>query len=138
MRSVLLSLCFLSLILFSACDDELLFSSEGVYIRLQNDTDTPLTDLVFSFGFEESNEFVHRLRPGRASGYHRFDDADHCSGIFLEGNLASGETIAIGRANCAIPDPIAPGRYSFSIRQETFSNPDGSSSTFIRTEIVED
>ncbi|MFT5997812.1 MAG: hypothetical protein ACI81P_000257 [Neolewinella sp.] len=134
----LFGLTLFSLLLFSACDDEALFSADGIYIRLKNETDTQLTDLNFSFGFEENTRFVSRLNPGRASGYYRFEFADRCSGIFLEGQLASGGTVNIGRTGCAVPDPIAPGRYSFVISEVAFSDPDSTRGTFIQTEVVED
>jgi hypothetical protein len=134
----LFSLTLFSLLLFSACDDEALFSAEGIYIRLKNETDTQLTDLNFSFGFEENTRFVSRLNPRRASGYYRFEFADRCSGIFFEGTFASGNTVVEGRALCSAPDPIAPGRYSFVIREIAFSAPDSTRGTFIQTEVVED
>jgi len=131
-----LSLCFL--LLFLSCDENILVDEEGIYIRLKNDTGSELNDLNYSFGFEEETRFVDRITPGRASLYHRFENADRCSGIFLEGTVATGSTIEFGRALCAIPAPIAPGCYSFVIREIAFTRNDGTTGTFIQTDIIEE
>ncbi len=93
----------------------------GTRIRVRNELDNELRDLVWSFNSGKDEGKENRLRPGRATGYVRFDGADECE-FRLEALLVGTGDITGGFINCVVAQPIAEGAWTLSIRRPLSGN----------------
>lgn len=106
----------LLLLLFASC------AGDATRIRLVNATSFNLEAASLSFGNGE--ETINFLAAGDDTRYFRFDGADDCERQFT-GQLQGFGSIQSGFWLCAMPEPIAPGKYSLTIAFEQFTGPDG-------------
>jgi len=93
----------------------------GTRIRVRNELDNELRDLVWSFNSGQNEGKENRLRPGRATSYVRFDGADECE-FQLEALLVGTGSISGGFAVCGEPVPITEGPWTLTIRRPLNGN----------------
>jgi hypothetical protein len=110
MRQFLLILLLFTLTTCSLVDEN------GTRIRVRNELDNELRDLVWTFNSGQNEGTESRLRPGRATGYVRFDGADECE-FQLEALLVGTGTITGGFVICGEPAPIAEGAWTLTLRR---------------------
>lgn len=126
MRQFFLLLLLSSLISTCTQPDE-----TGTRIRVSNELDNELRDLVWSFNSGQDEGTETRLRPGRATGYVRFDGADECE-FQLEALLVGTGNISGGFISCVVAQPVAEGAWTLSLRRST------SGSSEFTTELIQD
>lgn len=118
MRQRLFLLILLVSTLASTCTQ---LDETGTRIRVRNELDNELRDLVWSFNSGQEEGTENRLRPGRATGYVRFDGADECEFQF-EALLVGTGGINGGFINCIGPQPISEGAWTLSLRRPMSGN----------------
>lgn len=110
MRQFLLLLLALSLTTCTQLDET------GTRIRVRNELDNELRDLVWTFNSGQNEGTENRLRSGRTTDYVRFDGADRCEFRFEALLVGTGDIFG-GFVNCADPQPIAEGAWTLTVRR---------------------
>lgn len=93
----------------------------GTRIRVRNELDNELRDLVWTFNSGQDEGTENRLRPGRTTSYVRFDGADQCE-FQLEALLVGTGGITGGFVVCGEPAPISEGAWTLNIRRPLSGN----------------